>query len=140
MGVTMQRFVPSYKARGKSPDFGTFGEFMVSSQAEKPVSRAAYDIVAIAKLIVGRSADARDGHYADKFAVHGGMQTRVGKRRTPRVMVQISNSAKNAPAMEFGSGEPATGPSAGQERPQGGWNKAKRPLGKAGARIGRLHE
>lgn len=141
MGVTMQKFVPSYKPRGKSPEFGTFGQFMVSGQMRKPVFRAAVDIVAIAKTLVPRSADERDGHYTDKFAIHSaGLQTVVGKRRTPRVMVQISNSAKNAVAMEFGSGEPATGPSKGQEREQGGWNKAKRPLGRAGLKIGRLYE
>jgi len=139
--VQMSRFIPSYKPRGRSPGFGTFAEFMVSNQMRKPVFRAAVDVVAIAKTLVGRSDDERDGHYTDKFSIHSeGLETTVGARRTPRVMVQISNSAKNGVAMEFGSGEPATGPSAGQERPQQGWNKAKRPLGRAGARIGRLHD
>lgn len=141
MGVTMQKFVPSHKPRGKSPGYGTFGEFMVSDQMRKPVFRAAVDIVAIAKTLVDRSKDERDGHYTDKFSIHsGGLQTVVGKRRNPRVMVQISNSAKNAVAVEFGSGPPATGPSTGEEREQGGWSKAKRPLGRAGVKVGRLYK
>lgn len=139
MGVRMQKFVPSYKPRGRSKGFGTFGEFMVSDQMRKPTFRAAVDIVAIAKTLVPRSEDERGGHYTDKFSIHSaGLQTTAGKRKTPRVMVQISNSAKNAVAVEFGSGEPATGPSAGLEREQGGWNRAKRPLGRAGVKIGRL--
>lgn len=144
MGVTAQKFVPSYKPRGKSPGYGTFKEFMVSDQMRKPVFRAAVDIVAIAKTLVPRSKDERDGHYTDKFSIHSeGLETVVVTKRghrNPRVMVQISNSAKNAMAVEFGSGPPATGPSTGEEREQGGWSEAKRPLGRAGVKIGRLYK
>lgn len=136
MGVRLGRFVPSNKPAGRSPGYGDFKEFAVSGQIRKPLTRASYDIVAIAKLMVPPSGDARDGHYADKFAVHSGAMTvRVG--RNVRAVVQISNHAKNAVAVEFGSGPPSEGKAGGAPREQGGWNRAKRPLGRAGRKIGR---
>lgn len=152
MTVIRARFVPSYKREGRSPEFGTFREFMVSDQIRKPLYRAAFDIIAIAKALVPRSDDPRSGlpdkpHYADSFSIQGeGLQTlifdsRVG-RWNPHAMVQISNHANNAIPVEFGSGWPSEGTTSGAERKakQGGWNKAKRPLGKAGRVIGRAVE
>lgn len=152
------RFVPSHKPRGRSPDFGTFGQFMVSDQMRRPTVAAAVDIVAIAKASVTtksggpRSDDPRSGtpdkpHYVDAFSIQSiGLQTlvfdsRAGKMN-PHVLVQISNHAENAIPMEFGSGWPSRGRTKGRERieEQGGWNKAKRPLGRAGRKVGRAVE
>lgn len=146
------RFVPSHKPRGRSPEFGTFGQFMVSDQIRKPLRRAAVDVIAIAKTLVSRSDDPRSGtpdkpHYTDAFAIHGhGLQTlvfdsRVG-RWNPHAMVKISNHAENGIALEIGSGIPSEGVTGGAERrsKQGGWNKAVRPLGRAGRAIGRAVE
>ena len=152
------RFVPSYKPKGRSPGFGTFGQFMVSDQIRKPLERAALDIIAIAKASVTtktggqRSDDPRSGtpgkpHYVDAFALHSrGRQTlvydsRAGKMN-PHAMVEISNHAENAIALEIGSGVRSQGTTGGAERQaeQGGWNRAKRPLGRAGRAVGRSVE
>lgn len=145
------RFVPSHRREGRSPGFGTLGEFMVSDQIRKPLRRAAVDIVAIAKASVQRSDDPRSGtadkpHYTDAFSIQGeGLQTMVltaDGHANPHAMVQVSNHAKNAVALEYGSGWPSEGVTSGTERQekQGGWNKAKRPLGRAGRLIGRAVE
>lgn len=154
VGVTVirTRFVPSYKREGRSPGFGTFKQFMVSDQIRKPLRMAALDMIALAKASVSRSDDPRSGkpgkpHYTDAFSLHTeGLETlvfdgRVG-RWNPHAMVQISNHAQNAIALEFGSGDPSEGLTGGRERQakQGGWNKAKRPLGRAGRAIGRAVE
>lgn len=133
-------FVPSHEPGGRSPGFGTFGEFMVSDQIRQPVEMAATAVMMIAKAMSPRSTDARDGHYVDHFDVEStpDMVVVVGKEfPNPRVLVRVSNSAKNAVAVEFGSGERSVGDSAGEERPQGGWNIQMRPLGRAGEKIGR---
>lgn len=145
MTTIKSRFVASYKPNGRSPGFGTFGEFMVSPQVRHPVTLAAVDIMNLARTLSPRSKRQRtddDGPaYRDGFRLHSkGLQTQVGKRRAPRVMVQISNVSQHAVPVEFGSGPPAEGASSGQERPQGGWNKAARPLGRAGRKIGRAFE
>jgi len=121
---------------------GSFSAFAVSPQMRKPLVRAAYDIIAIAKTLVSRSGDARDGHYADKFAVNKGramyFKPKSGPRQ-PRAVATIINDAKNAAALEFGSGDESVG-TPGVDRPQGGWNRIMRPLGRAGGRIGDWHE
>jgi len=141
------RFVPSYRREGKSPGFLSFDKFMVSDQIRKPLKRAAIDIIAIAKATVPRSDDERDGHYTDKFSIQGeGLETLVFDSRVGMMnrhaMVQISNHAKNAIAVEFGSGYPSEGTTSGRERKekQRGWNKPMRPLGRAGRKIGRAVE
>lgn len=145
MTLVRSRFVPSYHPRGRSPGFGTFEDFMVSDQIRKPTIRAAYDIVAVAKVLAPRGPEKDGQHYADRFTVHEGpmevpiFDSRVG-RLNRHAMVMISNDADNAVAVEFGSGPTAEGPSAGQERAQGGYNKAYRPLGRAGRVIGRATE
>lgn len=146
------RFVPSYKRQGKSPGFDDFGKFMVSDQIRRPLGKACVDIIAIAKVLVPRSDDPRSGtpekpHYTDAFSIQNiGLETlvydsRVGKMNR-HAMAQISNHAENAIAMEYGSGWPSKGTTSGAERKekQGGWNKAKRPLGRAGRKIGRTVE
>jgi len=137
--VRVSDFHPSYTARGKSPDFGTFGDFMVSEQIQDPLREAAADIIEVAKTLVPPSQDDRDGHYSDKFGVQAGRLRMVVGKAFPnrRAIVRVTNSAKNAVALEFGSGREAEGTSRGEDRPQGGWNTAKRPLYRAGRKIGR---
>ena len=118
---------------------GSFSAFAVSDQMRKPLRRAAFEIIAIAKTVVPRSSDGRDGHYMDHFAINEAHGTYVGKSRSPRAVVEVTNDAKNAVAVEFGSGEPSLGDSSGQGREQGGWNRAMRPLGRAAALIGDYH-
>lgn len=142
MSVKMQRFVPSYRARGKSPGFGTFGEFMVSEQMRKPMRVVAREIAAIGRMTAPRSEDERDGHYADQFVTETEKLTAVIGKRHPnrRVMVRVANTAKNAVAVEFGSGRSAAGTSRGEPRPQGGHNEQMRPLLRAGLKVGRMFE
>ena len=122
-----------------------FGAFIVSSQIRKPLMTAAIEIVAIAKTLAGRSDDPRDGHYSDHFSIneiHGGwIKTRTDPH-SKRAVVEIINDAKNAVAIEIGSGWPSEGITGGAERiaKQAGWNKAKHPLGRAAKMIGDFHE
>lgn len=140
------RYVPDRPGdyRPHKDGSGSFSSFAVSEQIRKPLKRAAFDIIALAKAdpTVTRSTDERDGHYVDHFSIneaHGTyIKTRFG--RVPRAVVEVINDAKNAVAVEFGSGESSVGDSAGEGRPQGGWNKQKRPLGRAASRIGDFHE
>jgi hypothetical protein len=129
--------------RPHSDGSGSFSSFAVSPQMRKPLVRAAYDIIAIAKADVGRSGDDRNGHYVDGFSVDEVQAAYIKPKRGPRqarAVAEVQNDYWTAPAMEFGSGDPAIGSSAGEERPQGGWNKPKRPLGRAASKIGAWHE
>ena len=117
---------------------GSFSTFAVSPQMRKPLMRAAYEIIAIAKTFVPRSTDPRGGHYQDHFAAHSTYDVKVGG--IPRAAAEVTNDYVTAAAMEFGSGDPSIGSSAGEDRPQGGWNKPKRPLGRAAGRVGDWHE
>lgn len=119
---------------------GSFSEFTVSPQIRKPLLSAGFEIIAIAKAIVGRSNDPRGGHYSDHFSINSVTGTYVGRRRSPRAVVEIINDHDSAAAVEFGSGDPSVGDSAGEDRPQGGWNKPKRPLGRAAGQVGDWHE
>lgn len=150
MTVVEVKFVPSYKPRGRSPGYGTLGDFMVSDQIRRPLGRAAVDIIAIAKILSpdGPDRDNRPGQkYRDSFSVQmGPMETTVFDARAGRwnrrAMVQISNHSVHAIAVEFGSGIKSEGKTSGRERieKQGGWNKPMRPLGRAGRKIGRVDE
>jgi hypothetical protein len=129
--------------RPHSDGTGSFSSFAVSAQLRKPLVRASYDIIAIAKALVPPSEDPRNGHYSDHFAVNKARATYLKPKRGPRqgrAVAIIVNDYPTAPAMEFGSGDPSVGLSAGAEREQGGWNKPKRPLGRAGGRVGQWHE
>lgn len=122
-----------------------FSAFAVSNQIRKPLRTAAVAIVALAKADpqVAPSDDPRDGHYVDHFSINEVHATYVKTKRdgrTPRSVVEVINDAKNSVAVEFGSGGQSVGDSAGQPRPQGGWNKQKRPLGRAAGKIGDFHE
>ncbi|MDQ3275338.1 MAG: hypothetical protein M3Q39_10010 [Actinomycetota bacterium] len=139
MSMRIRDFVPSYRARGRSPEFGTFGEFMVSRQIRKPTERGARDIISLAKAMVPPSSDERNGHYSESFLLLSGKLTTIvkGRHPNPRVLVKVVNTHASAPAIEFGSGPKAEGTGGPGPREQGGFNKAKRPLGRAGRRIGR---
>ena len=151
MTIIRARFVPSYKPKGRSPGFGTLGDFMVSDQIGVPLVKAAIDIVAVAKAIAPRSDDprrpARGAHYSDSFSIQAGpletlvFDSRVGQLNRHR-MVQISNHATDAVAVEFGTGRKSMGETRGAERraKQGGWNKPMRVLGRAGRTVGRAAE
>ena len=118
---------------------GSFSSFAVSPQMRKPLVRASFDIIAIAKSIVGRSGDPRNGHYSDHFSVNEAAGL-VSKRLGPRAVAEVINDHDNAPALEYGSGDPSIGESAGLARPPGGWNKPKRPLGRAAGKVGNWRE
>lgn len=140
--MAVVRYIPDRpQSRGTRDGMLLIGDFAVSAQIRKPCVRAAYDIIAIAKAIIGRSDDERDGHYADKFAVNEIFGTRIKTKygMVPHAIAEITNSAKNAVAVEFGSGERSVGDSAGDPREQGGWNKPMRPLGRAASKIGDFH-
>lgn len=121
----------------------SFSAFAVSSQMRKPLLVAAFEIIGLAKADVGRSQDDRNGHYSDGFSVNEVQAAYVKPKRGPRqarAVAEIQNDYWTAPAMEFGSGDPSIGLSSGEDRPQGGWNKPKRPLGRAASKIGDWNE
>jgi hypothetical protein len=123
-----------------------FAEFVVSSQIRRPLTLAAHDIIAIAKADpkAQPSEDERDGHYIDHFNVTGQkavlMATKTDPKPRLRAVAVVENDAKNSVPMEFGSGESSAGKSKGKARPQGGWNKPKRILGRAASKVGDFHE
>lgn len=123
-----------------------FADFVVSSQIRRPLTLAAHDIVAIAKADpqAAPSDDDRDGHYIDHFNVTGQkvvlMATAADPKSRLRAAAVVENDAKNSVALEFGSGERSVGDSHGVGRPQGGWNKPKRILGRAASKVGDFHE
>jgi hypothetical protein len=130
--------------RPHSDGTGSFSAFAVSPQLRKPLVSAAFEVIAIAKAIAPRGPG-RPGHrpYADSFAVNKARATYLKPKRGPRqgrAVATVINDADNAVPMEFGSGDPSVGLSAGADRPQGGWNKPYRVLGKAGGRVGDWHE
>ena len=138
------RYVPDKpEARGNRDGFFLIGDFAVSAQARQPCVMAAYDVIAIAKSIIGRSDDDRNGHYADKFRVnHANYAAKIKTRygHVPHAIAEIVNDSDSAPAVEFGSGKPSVGDSSGETRVQGGYNKPKRALGRAASKIGDFHE
>ena len=135
-GKRRAEYVPdeAYDFTPHSDGSGSFSSFATSKQMRRPLLRAAYDIIAIAKTFVPRSSDDRGGHYQDHFAAHSTYDVKMP--RGPRAVAEVTNDHRTAAAMEFGSGDPSTGLSKGEERPQGGWNKPKRPLGRAAGRVG----
>lgn len=151
MTLVNVRFVPSHKPKGRSPGFGTLGQFMVSDQIGRPLVRAAVDMVAVMKALAPRSDDPRrperGPHYADRFSIQAGpLVTMVydsrARKNNPHRMVQISNDADDAIAIELGSGIKSAGTTKGAERrqKQGGWNKPMRVMGRGGRLIGRAAE
>lgn len=122
---------------------GSFSSFAISAQLRKPLVRAGYNVIGIARGLVVPSDDERDGHYRDKFSIDNSQKTILfkprGGPRAPRAVAVVQNTAKNAAALEFGSGDESVG-TPGIKRPQGGWNNMKRPLGRAGGKVGDWHE
>lgn len=118
-----------------------FIDFVNSDRLRTPITIAAREIVALAKATVGRSDDARDGHYVDHFSINqifGGHIATKYDPKSKRAIVEIVNDAKNAVMLEFGSGLGAAGSTG--EREQGGWNEAKHPLARAGSKVGDFRE
>lgn len=117
---------------------GSFSSFAVSEQIREPTREGADDIMGIARGISPKGS----GEYSRSF--------RIGRNRTfwfkpqngplqRRALVEVINTSDKAPAIEFGSGAPSVGDSAGAKRPQGGNNRSFRVLGRAAARVGDFH-
>lgn len=122
----------------ESPGLQPFGAFAVSKRMQKLTIRIGMDVAALAGTFVPSSSEPKDGPaYADSFHVVPGKIITI--EGLPRVTSDVVNTADHAAALEFGSGDQSVGDSAGEPRPQGGSNKAMRPLGRAGAKIGDFH-
>lgn len=125
---------PYYQSKGMLP----FGAFCVSPRVQGLVLKIGRDTATLAKMFVPPSDDERNGHYRDKFVVTPGKLLKI--EGLERATSLVGNTSPSAAAVEFGSGEPSVGDSSGESRPQGGYNVAKRPLGKAGRMMGDFHE
>ena len=113
--------------------------FVISGQIRHPCLQAAAEVIGIAKSI----APTKSGTYANAFGIGPDKKfwfKPVGEPLQLRAVVEVVNTDTKAVAIEFGSGEQSVGDSAGDERPQGGWNKPYRVLGRAGAKVGDFHE
>lgn len=125
------RVAPYPESRGMLP----FGAFAVSPRIQKLTIRIAKDVKALAKIVAPDGDDEGDGpKYKDSFIVVPGKPLKIdGLERSTAL---VGNTAPHAAAVEFGSGESSIGDTAGEGRPQGGSNQARRPLGIAGSMIG----
>lgn len=117
---------------------GSFSAFAVSEQIREPVKLGARAVIGIARSLAPKGG----GRYASSFEI-GRERTFWFKPRSGplqrRAQVEVINTAPYAVAIEFGSGESSEGDTAGEARPQGGWNRPYRVLGRAGARVGDFH-
>lgn len=121
----------------ESPHLKPFGAFALSGRMQKLTIRIGKDVAALAgTLVEHKSEDQRQKGkaYADSFKVVPGEIVVIDG--LPRVTSDVVNTADHSAALEFGSGEPSVGDTAGEGREQGGYNEAQRPLGRAGAIIG----
>lgn len=106
---------------GYHPDHESFGRFMLSEQARKPVVEAARDIARIARDLA--IAEVGEGPFAESFEVDANTAP-VIIGRNPRVGARIYNGQRHAAVVEFGR-------NAGGQR-RGG----HRVLRRAGAMVG----
>lgn len=119
--------------------FLPFGAFCVSPRMLGLMMKVGRDTAIIAKMLSPQGPDKKTGKkYRDSFVVVPGPLLKIEGLK--RVTSLVGNTAPHAPAVEFGSGEPSVGDSSGTDRPQGGWNRPHRVLGKAGRIMGDFHE
>ena len=124
--------------RPHSDGSGSFSSFAVSEQIRRPTREGAELIAGIARGM----APKKSGNYSRSFAIGRNRTFWFKPRNGPlqrRAVVEVINTADDAAAIEFGSGKPSIGKSTGQDRPQGGNNRAFRILGRAAARVGDFH-
>lgn len=125
------RVTPYPESRGMLP----FGAFAVSPRIQKLTLRIGKDVKALAKAIAPEGENETDGpKYKDSFIVVPGKPLKIDGLL--RATALVGNTAPHSAAVEFGSGESSVGDTAGEGRPQGGSNQARRPLGIAGSMIG----
>ena len=112
---------------GYKPNHISFGRFILSEQARRPVIQAAYAIAALAAATTKRSAG-EGPHLADGYKVNTKSAPVIAGDATPRVGAEVYNETTKegetesyAAAHEFGRGP--------------GDRKSPRPLGRAGAAI-----
>lgn len=126
------------KPNKESPGLAPFGAFALSPRIQKLTIRIGMEVAALAGTLVEHKGErSADKPYAASFKVIPGVIVTIDG--LPRVTSNVWNSSDHAAALEFGSGEPSVGESTGESRPQGGYNEAQRPLGRAGAMIGDFH-
>lgn len=124
------RETPYPESRGMQP----FAAFAVSPRIQKLALRIGKDVKAVAKAISPEGDDPRGPKYRDSFIVVPGKPLKI--KGLLRATALVGNTAPQAAAIEFGSGEPSQGDTQGQGRPQHGYNYSYRVLGRAGSRIG----
>lgn len=122
----------------ESPGLAPFGSFCLSPRIQKLTIRIGKDVAALAGTLVEHKGErGKDKPYASSFKVVPDEIVVIDG--LPRVTAAVVNTSDHSAALEFGSGEPSVGDSEGEGRPQGGYNEAQRPLGRAGAIIGEFH-
>lgn len=84
------------------PDHESFGRFMLSEQAAKPVMLITNEIAQTARVTTPRSNKAHQ-HVADAYEVHPVVVAEIGDPPGPRIVGEITNSAPAALANEFGT-------------------------------------
>lgn len=88
----------------KDPHNKSFEEFIMSPQALKPTMQVAKAIARRAKVNSPRSGDGDGVPYADSFEVKAKPKGIVAdvRFRNRRVAVEVINTARHAPVIEFG--------------------------------------
>lgn len=118
-----------------------FSRFCTSRRVQGLMLKVASDVKAFAEGISPDSDEEGSKgkpKYKDSFVVRPGRPLKIdGLLRSTAL---VGNTAPHAASVEFGSGEPSSGDSSGEDRPQGGYNKPMRVLGRAGRAFGDFHE
>jgi hypothetical protein len=139
VGIRYKADSPGRTAPYPGSPYLPFSRFCTSRRVQGLVLHIAADVAAFAKSISPESDDERDKpRYKDSFIVRPGKALRLDG--LARATALVGNTSPQAPSVEFGSGEGSVGDSSGQDRPQGGWNRPMRVLGRAGMAFGDFHE
>lgn len=137
--ITYKQDQPGRTAPYPGSPYRPFGAFVMSPRMQGLVLRVTRDVKAFAEGISPTSDTEGEGpRYKDSFVVAPGRPLKIDGLN--RVTALLGNTAPHAPAVEFGSGESSVGDTSGESRPQGGYNKPQRVLGRAGRAFGDFSE
>ena len=138
--ITYKQDAPGRTAPYPGSPYLPFGAFVMSPRMQGLVNKISRDVAVIARMLSPESEDEREDkpRYKDSFGTAVGKPVKIDG--LTRVSGLVFNTSPQAPAVEFGSGSESIGDAAGEDRPQGGYNKPFRVLGKAGRIMGDFHE
>lgn len=139
--VTYRADKPGRVAPYPGSPYLPFGAFCLSPRMQGLMMKVGRDTAILARMLSPEGPE-QDGdpkpRYKDSFIVIPGKPLKI--EGLSRVTSLVGNTAPHSAAIEFGSGEPSLGDTSGEGRPQHGYNKPYRVLGKAGRIMGDFHE